>query len=209
MSRFAARAGSADDRICQKCSHVELKDIDIEKLCKIIHELLRKPNGIDFLTEKLNDLRAKGETRINLNTDDGPYNCKISDVLFCVIKFIEKYKSQIDSIRDIKKPQFNYFMARIAQIILDNQYLFPGGLSRKVESLILPVLVKGVTAKKEIGDEPITIRNCRTCGNTSLKKHLLNCECKKVNYCDKECQKADWKRHREEHRARDVDSSKP
>jgi hypothetical protein len=40
-------------------------------------------------------------------------------------------------------------------------------------------------------------KTCRSCGVAPEK--LMACSsCKKVRYCSRECQKADWKRHKEE-----------
>lgn len=47
-------------------------------------------------------------------------------------------------------------------------------------------------------DERMT-KQCRTCGATDVQKTLFRCSrCQHIFYCSKECQKANWKAHKEQ-----------
>ncbi|GJE94142.1 zinc finger MYND domain-containing protein [Phanerochaete sordida] len=59
-------------------------------------------------------------------------------------------------------------------------------------------LEKGKTSTTLRQDERAT-KQCRTCGVTDMQKTLSRCaRCQHIYYCSKECQKANWKAHKEQ-----------
>ena len=125
------------------------------------------------------------------------------DDYLCACKLNPEVKAHCVSVCDIKENDFNCIMKAEKDIKKIKKAILPGGFLGTLD--VEPKIIhKGIDERSftilkssgKVVKDFKYIYKCLACNKISVAKMRVCSRCRKANYCSRDCQKKDWKRHR-------------